>query len=96
MEGAGTGIAMTSRERLQATLDHKPVDRLCVDTQKTLPFGTPEEVYMEVRQRIDILFGDGTGFVFNAVHNILSNVPVENILAMLRAVDDARGRKSSS
>ncbi len=63
-----------------------------VDTQKTLPFGTPEEVYTEVRQRIDILFGDGTGFVFNAVHNILSNVPVENILAMLRAVDDARKR----
>ena len=61
-----------------------------VDTQKTLPFGTPDEVYKEVRERIDILFEDGTGFVFNTIHNILSNVPVENILAMFRAVNDAR------
>lgn len=61
-----------------------------VDTQKTLPFGTPDEVYHEVRERIDIFFGDGTGFVFNAIHNIQSNVPIENILAMFRAVDDAR------
>jgi uroporphyrinogen-III decarboxylase len=63
-----------------------------VDTQKTLPFGTPDDVYREVRQRIDIFFEDRTGFVFNAIHNIQSNVPVENILAMFRAVDDARMR----
>jgi hypothetical protein len=61
-----------------------------VDTQKTLPFGTPDEVYREVRERIDIFFADRTGFVFNAIHNIQSNVPLENILAMFRAVDDAR------
>lgn len=61
-----------------------------VDTQKTLPFGTPEEVYREVRDRIDTFFGDGTGFVFNSIHNVQSNVPTENILAMFRAVDDAR------
>jgi len=64
-----------------------------VDTQKTLPFGTPDEVYREVRERIDVFFEDGTGFVFNTIHNILSNVPVENILAMFRAVNDARGLK---
>lgn len=64
-----------------------------VDTQKTLPFGTSEEVYREVRERMDI-FSDGGGFVFNAIHNIQSNVPVENILAMFRAVNDARGLKS--
>jgi uroporphyrinogen-III decarboxylase len=61
-----------------------------VDTQKTLPFGTPEEVYREVRERIDI-FSEGGGYVFNTIHNILSNVPVENILAMFRAINDARG-----
>jgi hypothetical protein len=60
-----------------------------IDTQKTLPFGTPEEVYREVRRNIDI-FGDGGGYVFNAVHNVQSNVPVKNILAMFRAIDDAR------
>lgn len=60
-----------------------------VDTQKTLPFGTPEEVYREVRERIDI-FSEGGGFVFNSIHNIQSNVPVKNILAMFRATNDAR------
>jgi uroporphyrinogen-III decarboxylase len=64
-----------------------------VDTQKTLPFGTPEEVYREVRERIDI-FSDGGGFVFNTIHNIQSNVKVENLFAMYRAVNDARGLKS--
>ena len=59
-----------------------------VDTQKTLPFGTPDEVYREVRERIEI-FSDGGGFVFNSTHNVQSNVPTENILAMFRAVRDS-------
>lgn len=58
-----------------------------VDTQKTLPFGTPEEVYREVRERIDI-FAPGGGFVFNGTHNVQSNVPTENLLALFRAVND--------
>lgn len=56
-----------------------------VDTQKTLPFGTPEEVYREVRERIEI-FNDGGGFVFNTIHNVLGNTPLENAEAMLRAI----------
>ena len=60
-----------------------------VDTQKTLPFGTPEDVYREVCERIDIFSRDG-GFVFNSIHNIQSNVPLENIQAMFKAIDDAR------
>lgn len=59
-----------------------------VDTQKTLPFGTPEDVYREVRERIDI-FSPGGGFVFNGTHNLQSNVPTENVLAMFRAVKDS-------
>jgi uroporphyrinogen-III decarboxylase len=59
-----------------------------VDTQKTLPFGSPEDVYREVRERIDIL-SPGGGFVFNGIHNVQSNVPVENLLAMFRAVKDS-------
>ncbi len=55
-----------------------------VDTQRTLPFGTPEEVRREVRERLRI-FGSGGGFVFNAVHNIQALVPVENVLAMYEA-----------
>ena len=51
-----------------------------VDTQHVLPFGTPEEVVVEVKQRIDDLAPDG-GFVFAAVHNIQALVPPENIVA---------------
>ncbi len=54
-----------------------------VDTQGTLPFGSPQEVREEVRERIRA-FGRGGGFVFNAVHNIQALVPVENVLAMYR------------
>jgi len=60
-----------------------------VDTQKTLPFGTPDEVYREVRERIDV-FAPGGGFVFDAIHNVQANTPIENVVAMFKALDDAR------
>jgi hypothetical protein len=56
-----------------------------VDTQKTLPFGTPEEVREEVLSRCEV-FGKGGGFVFNSIHNIQAETPTENIVAMLDAV----------
>ncbi|MCX7425342.1 MAG: methyltransferase [Planctomycetia bacterium] len=59
-----------------------------VDTQKTMAFGTPDDVYREVRERIEV-FNDGGGFVFNAIHNIQGNVPIENVLAMFRALRDS-------
>jgi uroporphyrinogen-III decarboxylase len=58
-----------------------------VDTQKTLPFGTPDEVREEVRERIRI-FGKGGGFIFATIHNIQANTPVENLLAMFETVRD--------
>jgi uroporphyrinogen decarboxylase len=51
-----------------------------VDTQKVLPFGTPDEVRDEVKRRIDD-FAPGGGFVFATVHNIQAFVPPENIEA---------------
>ncbi len=59
-----------------------------VDTQRTLPFGTPEEVYDEVSNRIRI-FNKGGGFVFNTIHNVQAGTPVDNFLAMLRAIEDS-------
>jgi hypothetical protein len=52
-----------------------------IDTQKTLPFGTPDAVRTEVIERIKI-FGPGGGFVFNAIHNIQAKTPVENLVAL--------------
>lgn len=61
-----------------------------VDTQKTIAFGTPEEVYREVRERISI-FNRGGGMVFNSIHNIQGNTPTENILAMFEAIRASGG-----
>jgi hypothetical protein len=51
-----------------------------VDTQKTLPFGTPGDVIAEVTERIAI-FAPGGGYVFNPVHNVQHGTPPENLLA---------------
>jgi hypothetical protein len=55
-----------------------------VETQSTLPFGTPEEVRAEVAERIRI-FAPGGGFVFNPIHNIQPSTPPENIAAAYEA-----------
>jgi hypothetical protein len=56
-----------------------------VDTQKVLPFGTPEEVKAQLLKECEIL-APGGGFVFNTVHNMQANVPLQNVLAMLEAI----------
>lgn len=56
-----------------------------VDTQKILPYGTVSEVKTEVKKNIDAL-APGGGFVFAAVHNIQSEVPPENIIAMCEEI----------
>ena len=60
-----------------------------VDTQRVLPFGAPEEVRAQVRERIAI-FAPGGGFVFNPIHNVQAGAPVRNLLAMYEAVAGAR------
>lgn len=59
----------------------------CVNTQHTM-YQKPDDVYREVRERIEI-FNQGGGFVCNAVHNIQGNSPIENVLAMFRAIKDS-------
>ena len=59
------------------------------NTRKILNMGTEKEVYDYCRRMIDIFFQDG-GFVFNQEHNILGDVPPQNIMAMYKAVEDAR------
>ena len=56
-----------------------------VDTQNVLAFGTPEEVEKQVLENCKIFSKNG-GFIFNTVHNIQANVPVENIVAMVDAL----------
>ena len=61
------------------------------ETQSTLAHGSPEDVRREVEQRIAI-FGRGGGYVFNQVHNVLSDVPPENVVAMFEAAMSAELR----
>jgi uroporphyrinogen decarboxylase len=68
-------------ERLKADFG----DKICfwggINTQRTLPFGTPEEVAEETKRIIGVL-GTGGGYILNSVHNIQAEVPPENIVAM--------------
>ena len=59
------------------------------DTHKVLTFGTPEEIRRHVHEQLAI-FHPGGGFVFQQVHNILANVPPENVIAMFDAVNEYR------
>jgi uroporphyrinogen-III decarboxylase len=73
-----------------ATLVAKYGDRIVfwgggVDTQQTLPFGTPDEVRAQVAERVKI-FSRKHGFVFNTIHNIQCNTPTQNLLAMFAAL----------
>jgi uroporphyrinogen-III decarboxylase len=55
------------------------------DTQRVLPLGTPEEVRAHVTENIRVFGARPGGYVFNQVHNIQQNVPVENVEAMFAA-----------
>ncbi|MCX6080597.1 MAG: methyltransferase [Chloroflexi bacterium] len=59
------------------------------DTRQILNHGTPEQVKDDVRRNIEAL-SPGGGFVFNTIHNIMPDVPPENVVAMFAAVDEYR------
>jgi uroporphyrinogen-III decarboxylase len=63
-----------------------------IDTQRVLPFGTPEEVREQVLRRCEIFAANG-GFVFNTIHNVQAGTPVANLVAMLDAVHEFNGRR---
>jgi uroporphyrinogen decarboxylase len=57
-----------------------------INSQQTMPLGTPEDVRAEVRERVRVL-GKGGGYICGSDHTILPDVPIENVMAM---VDEAR------
>ncbi len=65
-----------------------------VDTQQVLPFGAPEQVREQVLRRCEVFSRNG-GFVFNAIHNIQAQTPVENIAAMIDAVREFNGKRTN-
>jgi uroporphyrinogen decarboxylase len=61
-----------------------------IDTRHVLNRSTPDNIKEQVKRRMDIFSLNG-GFVFNTVHNILPDVPPENIVAMYEAVHEFNG-----
>jgi uroporphyrinogen decarboxylase len=61
-----------------------------VDTTSVLPAATPEKVRRDVLNRCEIL-SRGGGFVFAPIHNILPEVPPENVIAAYEAVNEFNG-----
>jgi len=80
-----SAACMAPQELKQEVGDHFTFWGGGVDTQKTLPFGSVEEVRKEVSSRVKI-FGKGGGYVFNSIHNVQARVPIENVLAMYGTV----------
>jgi uroporphyrinogen decarboxylase len=52
--------------------------------QRTVPFGTPEDIRREVKERVEA-FAPGGGYILCTAHNIQADTPVENALALLKA-----------
>jgi uroporphyrinogen decarboxylase len=82
-------VQTSARGMAPATLKARHGDRLCFwgggcDTHRVLPSGTPEEVAAHVRQQGAVM-ARGGGFVFQQVHNVMADVPPENVVAMHRA-----------
>jgi uroporphyrinogen decarboxylase len=82
-------VQITARGMDPAGLKARFGDKLtfwggAVNTQKTLPRGTPAEIREEVRRNLGV-FMPGGGYVFANVHNIQADVPPDNILALFDA-----------
>jgi hypothetical protein len=60
-----------------------------VDTQQVLPFGAPEQIHIQVKERMEI-FGAGGGFIFNPSHNVQAGIPGENVLSLYQSVKEFR------
>ncbi len=74
-----------------ASLKQKFGSEICfhggVDTQEVLPRGSQLEVENEVQRVLSTLASDHTGYIFATAHNILADVPPENISAAFEALD---------
>ncbi|MEM3607099.1 MAG: uroporphyrinogen decarboxylase family protein [Candidatus Bathyarchaeia archaeon] len=58
-----------------------------IDVQWTMPFGTPKDVALEVKERIKTL-APGGGFIISPSHNIQPDTPIENILAFYQSAKE--------
>ena len=82
---------------MQPCMDHKLLKvnygkKICfhggVDIQYILPYGTFQEIIKEIKRVTCELGGDHTGYIFAMAHNILADVPPENIMTVFDSLDE--------
>jgi uroporphyrinogen decarboxylase len=66
-----------------------------VNTQRTLPLGTVEDVESEVAEVVPVM-GKGGGFVFCAIHNILAEIEPDKVIAMYRTARETGSLSGTS
>jgi uroporphyrinogen decarboxylase len=58
-----------------------------IDVQHTLPFGTPEDVEAEIKQRLNTI-GKGGGLILSPTHHVQLDTPLENFWAMINTIQN--------
>jgi uroporphyrinogen decarboxylase len=61
-----------------------------IDVEKTLPFGTPEDVRQEIQMMVKVM-GKGGGYILRSSHTILDDVPLMNLVAYINEVRTMAG-----
>jgi len=81
------GVTDMDYRKIKAEFGDKICFQGAVSIQRALPFGTPDDVRAEVRERIEAL-APGGGYIISTSHNIQGDTPVENVLALIKAYDE--------
>lgn len=84
------GVAEMDFKKIKAEFGKRICFQGGIGIQQALPFGTPEQVRAEVRERIEAL-APGGGYIISTAHNIQGDTPVENVLALIEAYDEFGG-----
>ena len=86
-------VQVTAKDMQPERLKREFGDRIAfwggIDTQRILPFGSPDQVAAEVKRMFAFMGQDG-GWVLAGVHNLQPDVPPENICAMFQAGKECR------
>ncbi|MCC6369135.1 MAG: uroporphyrinogen-III decarboxylase-like protein [Bryobacterales bacterium] len=77
------------REGLARDFGDRIVFHGAVDNQRTLPFGSVDDVRREVRENLSI-FAGARGYVVAPCHNLQANTPTENVVAMYEAAREGK------
>jgi len=61
-----------------------------ISVQRTMPYGTPEEIRAQVRRMAEVM-GQGGGYIFCTAHNLQADTPVENVVALVEGYGEFGG-----